>query len=99
MRRLRWGNIYEECGASNLCHDLGAARSRQSAAAPVVGTVLRAEFALQRCYDRIDRHLRRRELPFGSWISSRVYANAATFPCPLPIPRTGGYRPKVSQGR
>ncbi|RWI15740.1 class I tRNA ligase family protein [Mesorhizobium sp.] len=52
------GNICEECGSPNLCHDLGAARSSQSAEAPVVGSVLRAEFALERCYDNIDRHLR-----------------------------------------
>lgn len=52
------GNICEECGAPNLCHDLGAARSRHSAEAPVVGSVRRAELALERCYDNIDRHLR-----------------------------------------
>ncbi|TIL22102.1 MAG: cupin domain-containing protein [Mesorhizobium sp.] len=52
------GNICEECGSPNLCHDLGAARSSRSAEAPVVGSVLRAEFALERCYDNIDRHLR-----------------------------------------
>ncbi|RWM51762.1 MAG: cupin domain-containing protein [Mesorhizobium sp.] len=52
------GNICEECGAPNLCHDLRAARARQSAEAPVVGSVVRAELALERCYDNIDRHLR-----------------------------------------
>ncbi|MER8390271.1 class I tRNA ligase family protein [Mesorhizobium sp. M1380] len=52
------GNVCEECGAPNLCHDLGAARSRHSAEAPVVGSVRRAELALERCYVNIDRHLR-----------------------------------------
>ncbi|WP_245429440.1 class I tRNA ligase family protein [Mesorhizobium sp. WSM3860] len=52
------GNICEECGAPNLCHDLGAVRSRHSAEAPVVGSVRRPELALDRCYDEIDRHLR-----------------------------------------
>lgn len=52
------GNICEECGAPNLCHDLGAARSRRSAKPPVVGYVRRAELALERCYKKIDRHLR-----------------------------------------
>ncbi|TIN34598.1 MAG: cupin domain-containing protein [Mesorhizobium sp.] len=52
------GNICEECGSPNLCHDLRAARSRHSAEAPVVGSVLRAELALERCYDNIDRHLK-----------------------------------------
>ncbi|MCZ4093145.1 class I tRNA ligase family protein [Sinorhizobium psoraleae] len=52
------GNLCEECGSPNLCHDLGAARSRQSAEGPVVGSVRRAELALDRHYDNIDRHLR-----------------------------------------
>ncbi|RWQ85774.1 MAG: cupin domain-containing protein [Mesorhizobium sp.] len=52
------GNICEECGSPNLCHDLRAARSRHSAEAPVVGSVLRAELALERCYDNINRHLK-----------------------------------------
>ncbi|BCH27050.1 class I tRNA ligase family protein [Mesorhizobium sp. L-8-3] len=52
------GNICEECGAPNLCHDLDAVRSRHSAEAPVVGSVRRPELALERCYDNIDRHLR-----------------------------------------
>ncbi|WP_352965859.1 class I tRNA ligase family protein [Mesorhizobium sp. M1312] len=51
------GNICEECGAPNLCHDLRAARSRQSDEAPLVGSVRRAELALDRCYANIDRHL------------------------------------------
>ncbi|MDX8441390.1 class I tRNA ligase family protein [Mesorhizobium australafricanum] len=58
------GNICEECGAPNLCHDLGAARSRHSAEAPVVGYVRRAELALDRCYANIDRHLRSSGAPF-----------------------------------
>lgn len=57
------GNICEECGAPNLCHDLGAARSRQSAEAPLVGSVRRPELALGRCYDNIDRHLRASGVP------------------------------------
>ncbi|ESZ54423.1 class I tRNA ligase family protein [Mesorhizobium sp. L103C131B0] len=57
------GNICEDCGAPNLCHDLGAARSRQSAEAPVVGSVRRPELALDRCYDNIDRHLRASGVP------------------------------------
>ncbi|MER8868008.1 class I tRNA ligase family protein [Mesorhizobium sp. M0751] len=57
------GNICEECGAPNLCHDLGAARSRQSAEAPLVGSVGRPELALDRCYDNIDRHLRASGVP------------------------------------
>ncbi|WP_352916778.1 class I tRNA ligase family protein [Mesorhizobium sp. M1348] len=57
------GNICEECGAPNLCHDLGAARSRQSAEAPLVGSVHRPELALDRCYDNIDRHLRASGVP------------------------------------
>lgn len=52
------GNICEECGAPNLCHDLGAVRSRHSAEAPVVGSMRRPELALERCYVNIDRHLR-----------------------------------------
>ncbi|WP_136617660.1 MULTISPECIES: class I tRNA ligase family protein [Mesorhizobium] len=52
------GNICEECGAPNLCHDLDAVRSRRSAEAPVVGSVRRPELALERCYVNIDRHLR-----------------------------------------
>ncbi|MBT1158586.1 class I tRNA ligase family protein [Aminobacter anthyllidis] len=52
------GNICEECGAPNLCHDLDAVRSRHSAEAPVVGSVRRPELALERCYDNIDRHIR-----------------------------------------
>ncbi|MER8804506.1 class I tRNA ligase family protein [Mesorhizobium sp. M0998] len=57
------GNICEECGAPNLCHDLGAARSRQSAEAPLVGSVRRPELVLDRCYDNIDRHLRASGVP------------------------------------
>ncbi|MES0176312.1 class I tRNA ligase family protein [Mesorhizobium sp. M0006] len=57
------GNICEECGAPNLCHDLGAARSRQSAEAPVVGSLRRPEFAMDQCYDNIDRHLRASGVP------------------------------------
>ncbi|WP_245435225.1 class I tRNA ligase family protein [Mesorhizobium sp. WSM3879] len=52
------GKICEECGAPNLCHDLGRAGSRHSVEAPMVGSVRRAELALHRCYDEIDRHLR-----------------------------------------
>ncbi|BCG76215.1 hypothetical protein MesoLj113a_73730 [Mesorhizobium sp. 113-1-2] len=52
------GNICEECGAPNLCHDLDAVRSRHSAEAPVVGFMRRPELALERCYVNIDRHLR-----------------------------------------
>ncbi|MER9938329.1 class I tRNA ligase family protein [Mesorhizobium sp. M0088] len=57
------GNICEECGAPNLCHDLGAARSRQSAEAPVVGSLRRPELAMDQCYDNIDRHLRASGVP------------------------------------
>lgn len=57
------GNICEECGAPNLCHDLGAARSRQSAEAALVGSLRRPELALDRCYDNIDRHLRASGVP------------------------------------
>ncbi|RWD00869.1 MAG: cupin domain-containing protein [Mesorhizobium sp.] len=52
------GNICEECGAPNLCHDLGTPRSRHSAEAPMVGSARRAELALERYYDNIDRDLR-----------------------------------------
>ncbi|ESY91665.1 class I tRNA ligase family protein [Mesorhizobium sp. LNHC209A00] len=57
------GNICEECGAPNLCHDLGAARSRKSAEAPVVGSLRRPELAMDQCYDNIDRHLRASGVP------------------------------------
>ncbi|MER9520519.1 class I tRNA ligase family protein [Mesorhizobium sp. M0614] len=57
------GNLCEECGAPNLCHDLRAAQSRQSAEAPVVGSLRRPELAMDQCYDNIDRHLRASGVP------------------------------------
>ncbi|TIL83179.1 MAG: cupin domain-containing protein, partial [Mesorhizobium sp.] len=93
------GNICEECGAPNLCHDLGTPKSRHSAEGPMVGSARRAELALERHYDNLDRHLRASGAPARLMDLFARVRQRGDFSVPITHPSDWGLSAEGSPGQ